>query len=114
MDNKHRYVVECRRKVNFPAGGPQCHYVDVRHREFVYGKGKPFGTGKKAYAAACEFMARVSDQFSEVSTVAWVGFGGSVVWREDRPDKRWEHEHHIPKEMFQTWAGYPEQKVELQ
>lgn len=82
------YRVDLTRRVASPDFGPDAWHADTARKEFNFGKGKDFSTGKAAYEAALEFAKSMLDQASEVSVWRLSGGCGYGEYLKRDPDSR--------------------------
>lgn len=82
------YRVELTRRVAEPFYGPDAYRNDTKRKEFPFGKGKEFATGKAAFAAADAFAKSMMDKASSVSVWRMSGGGGTGEYLKDDHDSR--------------------------
>lgn len=87
------YMVELTRRVAEPCYGPDAYRNDTKRREFPFGKGQEFPTGKSAFAAADAFAKSMMDKASSVSIWRLSGGkhgygGGTGEYLKDDHDSR--------------------------
>jgi hypothetical protein len=87
------YRVDLTRRVLEPFYGPEAYRTDTVRKEFPFGKGMEFPTGKAAFAAADAFAKSMMDKASSVSIWRLSGGkygygGGSGKYLKDDHDLR--------------------------
>ena len=82
------YMVELTRRVADQFYGPDAYRNDTKKKEFPFGKGKEFATGKAAFAAASAFAASMMDKASSVSVWRMSGGGGTGEYLKNDRDLR--------------------------
>lgn len=66
MNKGHRYKIEATRRVSAPLYGPEAYYIDIHHKDFTFGKGKEFPSGKEALKAAKEYSINILDEANNI------------------------------------------------
>ena len=82
------YRVELTRRVDEPFYGPDAYRNATKRKEFPFGKGKEFSTGKMALASAYAFAKSMIDKASSVSVWRMSGGGGTGEYLKDDHDSR--------------------------
>ena len=79
----HLYKVELIRRVRQPLYGRYATSIDVKRKEFHFGKGKEFRTGRDAFSAASEFAMSMLENSSSVSIWKINGNTGNGQYLKD-------------------------------
>ena len=81
--SKYRYVVELTRRVRVPFLGPYAHTLRLLTKDFSFGRGGEFKTGKDAEVAALAFATTQIPHHSIVSIGRFSKYQGSIVYMKD-------------------------------